>query len=613
MSRGEATASEATPEPEDRPAAGRAAGILDTAFGLATAAVLLVAFVGISRLNGVDEGDLRAFGGDSLDHIPIKVSTIVMGQIFLVVPAVLLLARLILRTAGGAVDRAVAAVTRRPALTVGLLALTALAATALFSWLVLGHNILTDDENIQLYQAQLIEHGRLSAPVPMLRAFFDQPRLAYLAQDQWTGVFPFGHAALLAAGDAVGFPQLWPHLSAPLVVVLTYLLAREARPDETGAGTALAAAALVATSPFLVLTAGTLHNATTSVVCVTLGAYLLARHRRRGGLASAILAGVAFGADLHARPLNAMILGGATLLVAAIALRREGKSLRPLLAGFALGIAPWMAAHGAIDWILAGNPFRAVITKGSERPIFGFGNLAFGAYHTPYKAFGQMATNVFEIVLWASGTIMTALGLVVGAAAPRSRRLEWLWLAPPGALVVMYYFFFRTPPIDTGPTYFLDVLPFLAIFLARVLAGAPLAVARLRGRSLAPAERTGAARASVLIPALAVLTAFGSFWPAHVHGAARSAESVAAPHRAIAAAGVHHAVVFWRNPPTRRSDVTQPPMPSPDLDDDILFVRDRRDSDEIAAAFPDRALYNLSYERGNAVLRPWQPPPPSAP
>lgn len=605
------------PAPPDdqrgRSARSRLSPLLEGALGFATASLLLVGFLGLTRLNNVDEGDFRPFGSDSLDHIPIKIGTLIVGQIFLVVPAVFLLTRTVLRHAGDLVDRIVAAVRRRPRLTVALLALAALAVTALLSWIVLQHSALTDDETMQLYQARLLERGRLMTAIPEPRPFFDQPRLAYLDVNHWTGIFPWGHAALLAVGDLVGFPQLWPHLCAPLTVLLTYLLGREALPDETDRPIALGATALVATSPFLLLTAATLHNATTSVVLVTLGAYLLARHRRRGGLASAILAGAAFGVDLHARPLNAIILGATALLVTAAVERREGKSVRALLAGFALGIAPWLALHGALNWAISGSPLKPPITKGNERPIFGFGNLAFGAYHTPWKAGGQLVTNLIELVVWASGSVFTAIGFVVAAAAGWRRRADWLWLVPPAALLAGYYIFFRTPPIDTGPTYFLDALPFLSIFLARVIAGAPEAVARLRARALAPDERAGVARAAVVIPVLAILTALGSWWPQQLHGIARSSESIVAPFEAVAAAGIHHAIVFWHGPPGRRSDVTQPPLPDPDVSDDVVYARDRRDNSDIAAQYPDRKLYSLRYEKGAPVVRPWQPPPPTTP
>ncbi len=588
--------------------------LLEGAFGFATAAILLLGFLGLTRLNNVDEGDLRPFGGDALDHIPIKVGTILLGQIFLVAPALFLLARIVLRHAGDLVDRTAAAIRRRPGVTVAVLAVVALAVTALLSWIVIQHAVLTDDEMTQLFQARLLEHGRLVTRVPEPRAFFDQPRLAYLPGSHWTGIFPWGHAALLALGDLVGFPQLWPHLSAPLTVVLTYLLCREASPDETDASVALGAALLVATSPFLLLTAGTLHNATTSVVMVTLGAYLLARHRRRGGLAPAILAGAAFGFDLHARPLNAMVAGGVALLLTAVIERRERKSPRELILGFALGCAPWLALHGALNWIICDTPFRPPITRGNERPIFGLGNLAFGAYHTPWKSLGQVVTNAFELVVWASGSVLTALAFVVGAVGAgrgTGRRADWLWLVIPGALLAGYYFFFRTPPIDTGPTYFLDAAPFLAIFVARVLAGAPAAVARLAARALAPDEETNVRRAALAIPTLALLAGLGTFWPQHLHGISRSTDTVLAPYRAVEDSGIHRAIVFWHGSPARRSDVTQPPLPAADLDDeDILYARDRRENAELGALYPDRKLYTLRYERGQAVVRPWQPPAP---
>src|SRR5262249_6227290 len=120
--------------------------------------------------------------------------------------------------------------------------------------------------------------------------------------------------------------------------------------------------------------------------------------------------------------------------------------------------------------------------------------------------------------------------------------------------------------------------------------------------------------AARVVPALALVAAFGSFWPSQIRSISRSADAVLAPYRAVEAAAIHHAIVFWHGFPARRSDVTEPPLPGPDLDDDILYARDRRDNDLLAAAFPDRKLYVIRYEHGEPVVKPWEPPPaPSLP
>ena len=102
------------------------------------------------------------------------------------------------------------------------------------------------------FQAKIFAAGQLSAPAPPLGAAFPTP---FFVNDRgkWFSQYPPGTPALLAIGVRLGLPWLVEPVLAAVAALLTVAAARR----QFGRPTAVCAALLFATSPFLLLQAGT--------------------------------------------------------------------------------------------------------------------------------------------------------------------------------------------------------------------------------------------------------------------------------------------------------------------------------------------------------------------
>jgi len=340
---------------------------------------------------------------------------------------------------------------------------------------------------------------------------------------------------------------------------------------------------------------------------VTAGTWCLARAVRRQRFGWAVLAGAAFGLDIHARVYNAIAVGagvGAVALVAALRSKLPARTLARLAAGFALGVLPWLALYGYINWRLSGDLLQNIATIRKDRHMFGFwprSKTAYNFAHTPVLAFGKMGTNFLRLALWSAGSALSLLGVGALIGGVRRRAADLAVLVPVATLLLAYYFFFTSPVYDTGPAYYLDALPFLALATGRALS-----TWSERG---APAQRSAAAGAGALI-----LVAALTFWPLMGIGVKHVADSVLGPYRAVERAHVGHAVVWWTPPPegtleNLQSWVMTRRLPHHSLRDDVIYAKDTIGKAAILAAFPDRAYYAIRYHNGQPVVYRWSPGP----
>jgi hypothetical protein len=155
-----------------------------------------------------------------------------------------------------------AAISARPARTIGLLAV----AVGLTGWL--GHDLvfsgqpLSADEAMALFDAQIFRHGALIAPLPPSWRPFDfamAPTFQIFLRSgaAWSSSYYPVNALLHAAMDSIGLRAATGGLLAALSIGLCYRLARRLWPETSTAG--LVAALLLASSSQLLLTAMTTY------------------------------------------------------------------------------------------------------------------------------------------------------------------------------------------------------------------------------------------------------------------------------------------------------------------------------------------------------------------
>ncbi len=567
------------------------------------AGVCLLLLLGFVVGQDLHVGVFRVYGGTT-DVMPHKETLFFVAVALLGTAATWYAALALERLAG---ERLLAGARRaalRPAVTVAALAGFAFLATALVSWLSLQHAPILLDEQLYEFQVNLLRAGGLTAPLPEplgpWREFY-----AVQKEGIWTGIYPWGHVAALLPGYVVGFPVLVPHLCAAAAVVLTYLLGRELFPED--GATPLLGAAAVAVSPFVAFTCGTTHNVTTSMVLTNLGLLGLARAVSRASVGNALLAGLAFGLALHSRPLNAIgIAVPAGIVALATALRLGGRRPVLLALAFAAGLIPGIAGYFAINLAVTGDLMQtpAGLSMPKKLRIFGFGGDGMpGVPHTPLLAFGKLGTNLVRMTMWTTGSIAALAGMLALAGGLRRRTFDLVLLLPVASIFGLYYFFFTSPAYDTGPLYYLDLVPACALALGR--------------SAVALADRTGGPRAPRLGLALglsAALVALATFWPMQGLAGRRVTDNTLLPYRTVERAGVTRDAIVWFNwNPYFKSWTLPPRPPKPDLSDDVLFAKYAKGwADELWERYRDeRTFYQLVFDgEGGASLEVWYPEDP---
>jgi hypothetical protein len=435
-----------------------------------------------------------------------------------------------------------------PALLVGLVFVGALAARLV----VLDRHPVTDDEEVHLFVARTLLAGGVTDEPGLDERFVDDEFVPRGANGRF-GKYPVGHGAVLAAALAVGGLDFVAPLLAAVTAVATWVVARRS----VGPRRALVALALLALSPHFALTHGTLLSQTTSTAA-SMAALALLASAPRGRSAGLRLApaGAALALGAVARPLpGALFALVAAAWVAAPLRRRPAEALRalawlgaPLLAG--------AVALGAVHLAQTGSPWRS-----GYHAVHG----ALGVLSAPPGGIGaSLLGSLLRENFWLFGWPLS-LAPIAFARPRRARMLLWGWLLAVLAYRVLVP---KVGVSTTGPAYLLEAVPVLAVLAADGLARLTARLRRGRDRaaaSLVPAAAVGAA-----------LTAATVFVPVELASLRKGAAIRGRVYELLAHREVRRALVFANELVVPRAAVTwahHPPIPSPALDEEILFLR----------------------------------------
>ena len=218
------------------------------------------------------------------------------------------------------------------------------------------------DEPVYRYQAEMLEDGVLT--IPRCQEQFFRPWLSGPQGDHLVLAFqPGWPAVLMVSQKATGSTLPALGLAAALAVLASYLVALELTRRR---GIAAVSAMLVALAPFSFMLGGTHLN---YIMGLGLGALVtgcLLRARRTGSAAWAVGAGVAFGALLLTRPLDAFLavapIAGYLVVTspARVWLRTAAQSVA--------GAAPLVAIAGLYNLVVTGSATTFSI-DGAERRL----------------------------------------------------------------------------------------------------------------------------------------------------------------------------------------------------------------------------------------------------
>lgn len=476
---------------------------------------------------------------------------------------------------------------------------------------------LADDESAYRFAAELLASGRLWAPSPPLKIFFDQNFM--INDGHLYPVYFLGWPALLAPGVWIGATGI----VNPLLSALTVPPLWRALRHLVGASWARAGVLLFLSAPFIQISAATELSHTSCLMALTWCFWMYLR-TTRDDASVRDHAGFAFSFALAfcIRPQSALPIGLPLLVSWSMGLWRLDRTSRmrallaflvpsAILAALFLGSlwaqngSPWRIGYSRYAQYLVENNFRfATFAAHDLTRLVGFDFSQLG------PALARTAAGVFrlnsDLFGWPS-----SLALVLLALPVLSSRTRVLWGMIGAYLLLML--FQRDWGIDTfGPVH--------AFELSLPILGLTIAGAKHLSERLTWAQNEGVDRmhwrwpvfAPCLLGALMV-TAWLGFVPVRLEGVRQIAAHINIALGAPERAGLHRAVIFAPRPFAPRCNgvpahfVFFRPVNDPDLGNDVLWVNhlSLEEDHRLVESLPNRTGYLMEWTpRCDVTLRP---------
>jgi hypothetical protein len=456
---------------------------------------------------------------------------------------------------------------------------------------------VTDDESAYRFAAELLGSGRLWAPSPPMKIFFDRN---FMINDGrlYPGYF-LGWPALLAPAIRIGYPWVANPVYSALTIPPLFAVLRRV----VGSGWARGGVLLFLSSPFIQVAAATglSHTSCLLVLTCCLLLYLRTRGPEATGWDHAGFA-TAFSVAFWIRPYSAVSLGLPLLVLWALDLRRFSRSraLTSILwfaapaAAFGMLFltilwlqtgSPWLTGYARYSQYVAENGYSFTTSGPAPPPVSVFIHFFAGVFKT---ALGLFRLN-FDLFGWPSSFALTAL------AYPRMKGdARVLWAMVASALV--FFSFQADWGIDSfGPVHSFELsLPVLVL--------SALGARRLHTRVTRPLFAPG------LLAGLVISAQIG-FVPVRFHALHQITAHVEKALEAPKRLGLHNVVIFTPLPfappcgEMPRHFVHFMPVNDPDLQADILWVNDIGPGENrlLLREFPDRQGYVMRWSKECAV------------
>lgn len=478
------------------------------------------------------------------------------------------------------------------------------AGLALFAglclWSVVGRHLvllglpITDDENAVTFGARMIAAGHLRVPALLPAGAFTDlflyQRDGLVSSMDFPGVLMFGAAAIATHLGGL----LYAAASATSGLAVAYAAGRWLGPRAR-----VIAAAIWITSPMIASLSLTEHGHVPSRMFVALALAFAARVDTGAGTPrrDAVLLGVCAGLGFLCRPFEvACLLAPLGGYLTWRSLRRaDGAPPRTTPAWMLAGLIPCIAVFAWYNLQITGIWYlQARFAPG----IIG------ATPSTEFSAWDRLGFNTgFNVLMLA--VFFLGVPAIAAVIAGLDRRRPILLVLAGGVLanLLMGLTHDNTGIHSVGPIHASEtVVPLTLLATAGLVRG----FTWLAARGL-PSARAGVLVAGYLVIAcgLANLTNLASLRMA--------ATTQAAPTETLAALDIHHAIVIAkpyivllqvdRTFAPWGSWVLEYPHPDPFLGDDVIFVRTSAKVPELAARFPDRAIYEMTYAREQPSIR----------
>jgi 4-amino-4-deoxy-L-arabinose transferase-like glycosyltransferase len=447
-----------------------------------------------------------------------------------------------------------------------------------------------EDEVAYLFQAEVFATGKAFVATPSRPRCFFAPFVVDHESRRF-GKYPPGWPALLSLGVRLG-QRWWVNaIGATLTVALAFRLARDLYTPEIGG----VASVLVATSPFVLLLAGSLMSHTWCLVFTTAFMWSVSQARFRGRRQTwwMIAAGVALGAAFVIRPFTAAAFALPTVLWMAWQLVRWGDWR--IVWSLGVGFAPLALIVPVFNAVWTGDPLTSpyVLFWPYDRLGFGPGTGPLPGGNTVWLGLSEAVVTIGHLANhlqgWPTqGLTFVVLGFVLGP------RLEWERFLGMSALsLVLGYVLYWTSGDVLGPRYAYEASSALFVLSAAGIA-----------RVAEWARRRGVVWALWLLIGL-LYTAYGALYlPAQLRRYYGLYGISGRTREVLQKADLEDAVVFVREHRGWWDYAVPFSLNAPDLDSDVLYVSDCEGNyGELMIEYAGRRAY---YFDGESV-RPYTP------
>ncbi|KPJ60386.1 MAG: hypothetical protein AMJ42_01475 [Deltaproteobacteria bacterium DG_8] len=483
---------------------------------------------------------------------------------------------------------------------IGSLLVLCFLITGTIAYVVLDHIPHVQDSIAQLFQAKIFKIGKLYAPLPPHKEFFDYNHI--INDVKWYSQYLPGHSFILMLGLFLGVPWLIGPLLGTFSLFTFYLVTKNIYRDHR---ITYLSSSLFLLSPFFLFMSSSYMNHSSTMFFILVFLYFYLRVFSSDSSIHALISGLSLGYAINIRPLTSVAIGIpfiCNLLICAYK-KREIKIKKVFI--FFIGISLMVILLLLYNYLTNGNPLLFGYQK--KYQTLGFlGSAQFGPVHTLQGGVINTSNNLIGLNRYLfEWPIPSLIFIFMLFYTPLSKnRWDYLFLLSSITLIMCCFFYFYQD-LCFGPRFYYSLTPFMIILTVRGFLGIPNWLEKKRFN-----KRKAEASLSLFLLFFFLYT-FSFSLPSLIKKYSNDYWWVTDNiQKTVKKEGIINAIVFidcWHPP-----DITKPNLlyygsgfqfNSPDLKDEVIYALDLKDrNSELMKEFPNRLYYfcNFFWDRNTS-------------
>ncbi|MEE8380564.1 MAG: hypothetical protein V3R78_01640 [Thermodesulfobacteriota bacterium] len=350
---------------------------------------------------------------------------------------------------------------RKPFFIASLLMISLL-ATGIIAYIILDHIPHVQDSIAQLFQAKIFKMGKLYAPLPSHKEFFDYSNI--INDDKWYSQYTPGHPLLLMLGLYLGVPWLIGPFLGTLSLLIFFLVIKTIYSDRR---MLYLSCSLLLLSPFFLFMSSNHMNHSSTMFFILLFVFCYLRMFSSDSFTYAVISGLSLGYAMTIRPLTAVAIG--TPFVCYLlycTLQKREINIKKSLSFFA-AVSLMALLLLLYNTLTNGHPF--LFGYQQKYQTLGFlGSAQFGPSLTLKGGVINTSNNLIGLNLYLFEWPLPSLifTFILFAIPVRKNRWDYLFLFSSLTLIVSYFFYYYQD-LCFGPRFYYSITPFIVILSMR--------------------------------------------------------------------------------------------------------------------------------------------------